>query len=191
MPLKKVLKFFSEPFFETRSIAERVMIAATAPKPREEPTYIYTGEYRALPQDRYDRIRAEILMIAPHYSKYEGVVYDEKSPDCLVIPKYPLPAKWQERWCKLLIFFPETYPVSPPIGFYLNRKFTLTRGGSDPHLLTGAAHGAADLTAQNWFWYCVTIQNGSGGWKPSPDHRKPDNLWTFLTLIRECLTNDV
>jgi hypothetical protein len=141
--------------------------------------------------DRNYRIESEVLMIAEHFSIYEGVYYDEVNCDWLIIPKYPLPARWNDRWCQLLIIFPDLYPVSPPTGFYLDRKFQLKGGGSDPHLLTGAAHGAADLTAQNWFWYCVTISNGPGAWRPSADFRQSDNLWTFLALVRDCLTNDL
>jgi hypothetical protein len=144
-----------------------------------------------MPQVRKYRIESEVLMIAEHYSIYEGVFFDEENCDWLIIPKYPLPSKWKERWCQLLIIFPDVYPVSPPTGFYLNKKFKLKHGGYDSHLIGAAHYGAADLTAQNWFWYCVTIENGPGGWRPSSDYRRSDNLWTFLSLIRDCLTNDV
>jgi hypothetical protein len=31
-----------------------------------------------------------------------------------------------------------------------------------------------------------------GAWRPDPaDHRRPDNLWTFLNMVREALTNDI
>ena len=141
-------------------------------------------------KNRESRIYNEILMIAEHFSIYEGVYCDEDNFDWLIIPKYPLPAKWKDQWCQLLIVFPDLYPISPPTGFYLDKKFQLKVGGADPHL-TGTPHyGAADLTAQNWFWYCVTIETGPGAWNPSPDYRQSDNLWTFLTLVRDCLTND-
>src|SRR5262249_50794880 len=142
--------------------------------------------------NRESRIYNEILMIAEHYSIYEGVYCDEENFDWLIIPKYPLPAKWESRWCKLLIIFPAGYPITPPIGFYLNRKFKLKNGKADPHL-TGSAHdGASDLLAQGWQWYCVRIpQNSAAGWQPSPDYREPHNLWTFLAMVREVLTNGV
>src|SRR5438105_4991300 len=111
--------------------------------------------------NRESRIRDEILMIAEHFSIYEGVYCDEENFDWLIIPKYPLPAKWFARWAKILIIFPEGYPITPPIGFYLNRQFRLKTGETDPHL-TGAAHdGAADLRAQGWQWYCVRLDTNS------------------------------
>jgi hypothetical protein len=141
--------------------------------------------------DRTERIRQEILMVAPNFTKHEGVEFDEENCDWLMIPKYPLPEKLGARWSKLLIIFPNAYPITPPIGFYLNRKFRLKDGGTDSHLIGSGHHGAADLQAQGWFWYCVRLNTGTrGGWRPSPDYREPDNLFTFLATAREVLTND-
>jgi hypothetical protein len=142
---------------------------------------------------RNQRIDAEILMIAERFSRppYRGVCYDAAGRDWLVIPDYPLPARFQDRRCDLLIVFPETYPETPPIGFYLNKRFALRQGGFDPHATGRAYYGAPDLTEQGWHWYCVHMNmDAAGAWKPQPDHRKPDNLWTYLNMVREVLTND-
>ncbi len=145
----------------------------------------------SLPQDRNSRIYSEAMMIAPYYTKHEGIYFDEENCDWLMIPVYPLPRKWESCWCKLLIIFPDAYPITPPVGFYLNQKFGLKNGGSDPHLLGNAHHGADELQAQGWFWYCVRIlEKCPGGWRPDPDYRKPDNLQTFLDMVQESLTND-
>jgi hypothetical protein len=85
---------------------------------------------------------------------------------------------------------PSAYPDISPIGFYLDQHLHLMSGGTDPHIIPGAAHGAPNLMDSGWYWYCVTIPNGYGGWRPSGDYRKPDNLSTFLDLVRETLTND-
>jgi hypothetical protein len=164
------------------AIPIRMSGAAEAPRPR--PPAAPVG-------DRRSRIVNEVMMIAPRFSEHEGVCYDEANADWLMIPKYPLPERFRARWCKLLVVFPEFYPVAPPIGFYLNRKFRLRTGGQDPHLVGFGAHSATDLREQGWFWYCVRTVGGPGGWKPSTDYRKPDNLWSLLALIREALTNDV
>lgn len=154
----------------------------TAAAPRSAP---YRG------QDRQTRIEREIMMVAPHFADRGGVYYDEANADWLLIPKYPLPARWGERWCQLLIVFGPGYPMAPPNGFYLNKRFALAAGGSDPHLTGAAFHGATDLLAQGWHWYCVqTLSSVDGGWCPSPDYRETDNLWSLLALIRESLTND-
>ena len=151
----------------------------------------YTARRSKCSAGRKARLYNEFMMIAPNFSKHEGIYYDEKNCDWLIIPKYPLPEKWRNRWCKLLIVFPETYPVAPPIGFYLNRKFRLKYGDRDPHLTGSSYDGAPNLQAQGWHWYCVRMEKGSaGGWKPFPDYRRSDNLWTFLTMVRESLTND-
>ena len=115
------------------------------------------------------RIDNEILMIAPRFEKAGGVYYDEENGDWLMIPKYPLPARWKERWCKLLIVFPSTYPDTAPVGFYLNKKFELKSGEIERHLIGKGYHGAPDLTEHGWHWYCVRTDSGSGGWRASAD----------------------
>jgi hypothetical protein len=142
---------------------------------------------------RTARIDAEVTMIAERFSRppYQGVYYDDEHRDWLIIPNYPLPARFKARRCDMLIVFPETYPETPPIGFYLNRRFELRNGQVDGHLTSRAYHGAADLTDQGWHWYCVTMDmNSPGAWNPKADWQQPDNLWTYLTMVREALTND-
>ena len=134
------------------------------------------------------RILQEILLIAPQFSE---VIYDDELYRWVILPDYPLPAKWAERQAALLIVLPEGYPVTPPIGFYLNRKFRLKDGRRDPHLLSFSAHGAPDLAASGWKWYCVQVLEAErGGWQASADFRKRDNLQSLLTLVEEVLTND-
>lgn len=142
---------------------------------------------------RNARIDAEVMMIAERFSHppYQGVLYDDVNRDWLIIPNYPLPARFAQRRCDLLIVFPELYPETPPIGFYLNQKFALRDGRVDAHLTSRGYHGAPDLVEQGWHWYCVTMDvKAPGAWSPKADYRKPDNLWTYLTMVREVLTND-
>lgn len=143
------------------------------------------------PAERVERIRSEIFTVAPNFSQHEGVNYDEANCGWLEIPKYPLPEKWRNRYCRLLILFPESYPLTPPIGFYLNREFRLKDGGTDGHLIGRGLHSAPDLRDLGWFWYCVHVKEGvQGGWRPSARYDQPDNLRTFLNTVREVLTND-
>lgn len=142
---------------------------------------------------RNQRIDAEALMIAERFSRppYQGIFYDDEGRDWLVIPRYPLPARFQERRCDLLLIFPGNYPDSPPIGFYLNKHFALRAGGYDPHATGRAYHDAPDLMDQGWHWYCVRMDmSAPGAWKPHDDPRRPDNLWTYLNMVRESLSND-
>ena len=145
------------------------------------------------PSRREQRLENEIMMIAERFSQpsYQGVYYDEEHCDWLIIPGYSLPARFQERRCDLLIIFPEGYPEIPPIGFYLNKRFQLTNGQYDPHATGKAYHDAPDLTGQGWHWYCVQMNMKTpGAWQSHSDYRKPDNLWTFLNMVREALTAD-
>ena len=142
---------------------------------------------------RNQRIDAEVQMIAARFSQppYQGIYYDEVNRDWLVIPNYPLPARFRDRRCDLLIVFPETYPETPPIGFYLNKQFQLRGNRQDPHATGRAYYDAPDLLDQGWYWYCVRMDmSAPGAWQPQPDHRKPDNLWAYLNMVREALTND-
>ncbi|MFH1287140.1 MAG: E2/UBC family protein [bacterium] len=137
---------------------------------------------------REDRIRNEVMMIAPRFSKNGGgIEFDEQNCDWLIINSYALPSRWKERWCKLMIIFPQGYPNVPPIGFYLSSKFRLKKG-TDSHFTGKAYYGAPDLQSSGWYWYCCHLANGA--WEPQVNYTKPDNLWTYLNMIRESLTND-
>lgn len=152
------------------------------------PSVGQTQYYQPVNLIRNFRIYSEIMMVAPMFNDDGGIHYDETNYDWVIIPQYPLPEKWKEEYCQLLILFPNTYPVTPPIGFYLSKQLQLCKGGSDPHLLRGAAHDAPEVPG--WYWYCVTIQNVQGGWCASANYQQPDNLMTYLEMVRESLTND-
>lgn len=140
-------------------------------------------------RNRY--IRAQVYDIAPRWSEDGvGIQFDEKDCNWLIIPKYPLPERWKQRYSPLLIIFPEQYPIVPPTGFYLKANLWNKRR-KDPHYSEGTGHGAPDLSAEGWWWYCaIPDQDVRGGWRPSSDPLKPDNLWTFLNMVREVLTTD-
>ena len=141
--------------------------------------------------NRNRHIRAQVYDIAPRFSQDGiGIHFDENNCDWLMLPKYPLPERWKQRWSPLMIIFPNDYPEVPPTGFYLKANLWSKRQ-KDAHFFDGAYHGAPDLTAQGWWWYCVLARTDIvGGWRPSADPLKPDNLWTFLNMVREALTTD-
>ncbi len=130
-------------------------------------------------------------MIASRFTDRGGVDFDEVNGDWLRIRRFALPERWQHRWAQLLIVFPQTYPLSPPLGFYLDKQFPLANGSGDPHLTGSAHYGAPTLLAQGWHWYCVRpLGAREGGWRPSADYHESDNLWSFLALVRDVLSND-
>jgi Prokaryotic E2 family E len=147
-------------------------------------------------KDRRTRyIQAQAYQLAERFSKDggSGIQLDEQNYNWLIIPKYPMPERWRQRWTSLMILFPAAYPDVPPTGFYLTIRARLKDGGKDKHLFNGGGFyaNAPDLSAQGWFWYCVHAQvQGAGGWQPSSDPAYPDNLFTFLNMVREALSTD-
>jgi hypothetical protein len=150
-----------------------------------------TGMLMAVRRARYIRAHAERLEDRFSKDGGEGIRLDPEL-NWIVIPRYPMPDRWRQRWTSLLIVFPTAYPDVPPTGFYLTIKARLKNGQRDRHLFNGSPYQhVADLSAQGWFWYCVHAQvQGSGGWRPSNDPDTPDNLFTFLNMAREALTTD-
>jgi len=144
--------------------------------------------------DRRTRyIRTQALQLAQRFSRNggPGILLDEENYDWLIIPRYPMPERWAQRWTQLMLVLPEGYPDVPPTGFYLKvdlgkpRKF-------DKHVFFGGGMypNAPDLSKGGWYWYCVHVaMQESGGWKPGADPEAPDNLFTYLNVVREALTN--
>lgn len=61
-----------------------------------------------------------------------------------------------------LILLPKTYPLAAPIGFYLATG-AATAHLDQSHLFASRAyHGAPDLSAEGWQWYCGVADN----WRP-------------------------
>jgi len=139
---------------------------------------------------RNQRLLNEVLMIAPMFVETGGINFDDQNYEWVIIPNYPLPERLHEPSCTLLILPPNTYPYTPPIGFYLDREIHLAQGGKEPNAIGVGSYGAPDLLNMGWYWYCVTLKSSQGGWQTSVDYRKPDNLLTFMNMVRESLTND-
>lgn len=60
-----------------------------------------------------------------------------------------------------LILLPKTYPLAAPIGFYLAAGAATARLDRG-HLYNRSYHGAPDLSAEGWQWYCGVADN----WRP-------------------------
>ena len=142
------------------------------------------------PTSRNQRLYNEIMMLAPAFYTSGGINYDEQNFDWVMIPNFSLPRRLQEKQCNLLILLPQIYPDIGPLGFYVDKQIHLRGGQKEPNAVGTGHHGAQDLTHLGWYWYCVTTSNGQGGWRPSVNYWQPDNLVTFLNMVRESLTND-
>jgi hypothetical protein len=138
------------------------------------------------PRDaRRDRIGREVLLVAPRFARDGGVWFDEEHGNWLRIPRYPLPSRWAVRSAQLLILFPSEYPLTPPIGFYLDRGLPLRGDYHDPYFIGFGAHGAPDLRGQHWYWYCLRILDHA--WRASSDYRQSDNLVSYLAIVDDAL----
>lgn len=118
----------------------------------------------------------------------QGVDFDRRDADWMVVPTYNLPPRWHNiaRTTALMVAFPDDYPALPPIGFYMMADVPIS---PDNHLFQGVAHGAwHEPIKQGWKWYCVYMENGA--WQPAQNWRNGDNLYTYFHLIRESLGND-
>nr|NJM02831.1 hypothetical protein [Desulfobacula sp.] len=83
----------------------------------------------------------------------------------------PDPARRQQNRCHGPAA--QNYPHASPIGFYL--KAGANTGGLDTgHLYNAAYHGAIDLSAHGWQWFCGIAE----GWKPGRH-----NLVTYLSMV--------
>jgi hypothetical protein len=98
-----------------------------------------------------------------------------------VIPQFRLPPRWGMKTTPILIWFPAQYPDIPPHGFYLSRHCI------GPHVLRYNVYGdSPNLSDLGWNWFCVNPK----GWSAKADPLEPDNLWTFLDVVRTSLTID-
>jgi len=119
-----------------------------------------------------------------------GVDFDEDNADWVVFPNFVLPKSWSglAETTPLMIVFPTEYPQMPPIGFYLKGDIP---NAPDGHFYQQAYHEAAKEPIEaGWKWFCTYVNPGS--WRPAyyrqaGDWQRGDNLWTYLTLIKEVL----
>lgn len=136
-------------------------------------------------------ITEQVFDVAENIFK-SGVDFDEANAHWFVVPRYQLPFAWKTiaRETSLMIVFPTLYPEIPPIGFYLKASLPRAPAG---HFYTDAYHNAAKRPlAEGWKWYCVYVNPGS--WQPSSyrrpkDWQRGDNLYTYLTLVKEVLSD--
>jgi hypothetical protein len=176
-------------------------ISASRPAPSEEadPASFRTERRMTAHRERVDRrtryIQAQAFSLAERYSKNdgEGIELDEEGFDWLIIPRFSMPTRWEQRYTRLMILFPAAYPDVPPTGFYMEISGGLKGGGTDGHLFKGGGYydEAPDLSEYGWHWYCVhPLIEVRGGWKPSSDPELSDNLFTLLNMVREALTTN-
>lgn len=135
-------------------------------------------------------IREQVYDLAHRFVK-GNIQFDEENADWLVIDRFRLPDSWRQATTNLMIVFPQNYPTTPPIGFYLPATLRSPNG----HFFNRAYHGAdAGPLMEGWNWYCCTVKTGA--WQPYPA-RNPrewlygDNLWTYITLINEVLGSPI
>ncbi len=188
-------RFLQNWFLATTDNCEQQVEHSQVAHPAMAPAFGTMNSHRQRIDRRTRYIQTQAYQLAERFSKDggEGILLDEREHNWLIIPKYPMPERWRQRWTRLMILFPSAYPDVPPTGFYLTIRARLKSGEKDNHLFNGGGYyaEAPDLSEQGWFWYCVHAQvQGAGGWKPSSDPKSPDNLFTFLNMAREALSTN-
>ncbi|WP_300718258.1 hypothetical protein [uncultured Desulfovibrio sp.] len=79
-----------------------------------------------------------------------------------------------------MILLPAAYPAACPIGFYL-REGACTGTLDTGHVFKGAYHGAPDLSADGWMWFCGV----AGDWIPGRH-----TLLSYVTCVFAMFTNE-
>lgn len=79
-----------------------------------------------------------------------------------------------------MILLPAAYPAACPIGFYL-REGAYTGTLDTAHVFKGAYHGAPDLSAYGWMWFCGV----AGDWIPGRH-----TLLSYVTCVFAMFTNE-
>jgi hypothetical protein len=146
----------------------------------DDPTAISGSRKAEDVRARY--IKSQVAAVAEVLGeRYGQTVQLDRELRFAVLPRFKLPRRWGMKTTPILIWFPPTYPNTPPNGFYLSAN---CRG---PHIFSRNPFGdSPDLSTYGWNWYCVHPE----GWLPSADPLEADNLWTLLDVIRTTLSVD-
>lgn len=139
------------------------------------------GTIKGMSTRREQYIKAHVASVAEVYGqRYGQALQLDKHFRFVFLPRFTLPRKWGMRTTPLLIWFPQSYPETPPNGFYLSSKC------KGPHVFSRNVYGdSPDLSNKGWNWFCVHSEKG---WHPHEDPTKEDNLWTFLDVIKLSLS---
>lgn len=92
----------------------------------------------------------------------------------------------------VLLLLPSQYPRIPPIGCYLNYKWSTI----DEHFTLMSHYGAPQLQGKGWYWYCVGLGGGfsqtswSRSWLPKVPASLGHNLSTIFVTARYAINND-
>lgn len=140
------------------------------------------GTIKGGPSRRELFIKTQVASVAEVLGERHGqAVQLDVNLRFVLIPCFFLPRRWGTRTTPILIWFPDQYPDIPPHGFYLSQRC------HGPHILRYNVYGdSPDLSDWGWNWYCVNPK----GWRAHADPMEPDNLWTFLEVVRTSLTED-
>lgn len=79
----------------------------------------------------------------------QGVDFDRKDANWLVVPTYNLPPRWHRiaRSTALMAVLPDEYPALPPVGFYMMADIPIHRMATSSG---GVAHTAWVSRSQPW-----------------------------------------
>lgn len=131
-----------------------------------------------------------------YYAKNSNAVSLHKNGNFVVIQDFPLPfmGDWMGKSTTICIYFPQTYPYNPPVGFFIDRN--LKHKGNGRNLLfdsgiydePDAFFEKYNLGQKGYGFLCWHVEES---WEPDLDNPlKPDNLDSFLKTAQLALDSN-
>lgn len=121
-----------------------------------------------------------------YYAKNNNSVNLDKNGNFVVIRDFPLPFKgdWVGKSATICTYFPETYPHSPPVGFFIDLNLK-HRGTGRNALYNSGIYEEPDsffikhgLKNKGYGFFCWHVEKS---WRPNLENPlKPDNLDSLL-----------
>lgn len=126
-----------------------------------------------------DRIQMGLLTISSR--EYLGVIVKR-----VAVSPQRFPGN---KSLKLLVLLPQGYPMTPPVGVYVDLPYKVS---GESHLTGKGYHGAPTLTDKGWYWYCHAMggfeaRRSTQLWQPAAKPDQGHNLATVVAAARVAL----
>lgn len=142
-------------------------------------------------------ILSQVYQVAQrYYAKNSNAVSLHNNGDFVVIRDFPLPFKgdWMGKSTTLCIYFPQTYPHDPPVGFFIDRNLKHRGNGRDVIFNSGiydepdAFFEKHNLSKKGYGFFCWHVEDS---WRPDLNNPfKPDNLDSLLKTSQIALDSN-
>lgn len=140
--------------------------------------------------EREKFILAQVFQVSErYYFRNKNALMLSENCDFLVIRDFPLPpaGDWLGRNAAICVYFPNSYPRKPPLGFFVDERLQHS-GKGENHLFRGTGiytepegfFKKHKLSRKGYGFYCWHVEDN---WSPDLSNPlKPDNLDSFLKI---------